>query len=236
MKKIKLKKPINLLSENSGFCTIQVMIITMASILLIGYILESTQITTKSFSIRDKAVQERLWGESLYQVVDIYVIKEIENIYNDSVYEVVACNTDNEIIKLKTLRLTCFQMWVKGANNIGKKLAKSEIIKDMGFKYIKIEKKPYEYQPLPEKGYFVLTNYLNTKYINTSEDFGITIEVSVSKENQNYKYKKNYIFKIPFYEDEVIEKIKNHSETETDKVILDVDNIVDAGVYYEKIL
>lgn len=236
MKKIMLKKHTNLLSDSKGFCSLQLIIITMAAILLFGYILESVQITTKSFSMREKAVQEQLWGESVYQVADVYVIKEFEDIYNESIYEVVKYNTDNEIIKLKTLRLTCFQMWVKGANNVGKKLAKSEIIKDIGFKYIKIEKKPYEYQPFPEKGYFVITDYLNTKYINTSEDFGITIEISVSKDNQNYKYKKDYIFKIPFYEDEVIEKIKKNIETEEDRVILDVDNIVDAGVYYEKIL
>ncbi|MGL5256633.1 MAG: hypothetical protein ACRC76_06305 [Proteocatella sp.] len=236
MKKIMLKKHINLLSESKGFCSLQLIIITMASILLFGYILESVQITTKSFSIREKAIQEQLWGESIYQIADLYVIKEFENIYNESIYEVIENNKDNEIIKLKTLRLTCFQIWGKGVNNVGKKLAKSQMIKDLGFRYIKIEKKPYQYKPLPEEGYFVLTKYVDTKYINTSEDFGITIEISVSKDNQNYKYKKDYIFKIPFYEDKVIEKIKKHTETKADMVILDVDNIVDAGVYYEKIL
>lgn len=236
MKKIMLKKPISLLSDSRGFCSIQLIIITMASILLFGYILESVQITTKSFAIRDKAVQEKLWGESLYQVVDIYVIKEVEDIYNESIYEVVACNTDNNIIKIKTLRLACIQIWAKGICNVGKKLAKSEIIKDMGFKYIKIEQKPYQYEPLPEKGYFVITKSLDTKYINTSEDFGITVEVSVYKDNQSYKYKKDYIFKIPFYEDEVIGKFKNHNETKDDMIVLNVENIVDAEVYYEKIL
>lgn len=237
MKHSKLKESIKYLSENKdGLCSIQVIIIIMASLLFCNYILESTAISVKTISRRQQVIQERLLGENLFQIIDLYVIKEFEDTYNKAGYEVVKVNSDNEIIKLKILRYSCFEFWSKGVNNVGKEISKSKLIKDLDLKYKEIGKIIYTYDDSSEKEYFTMQNYLNTKNIFSSEDFGITIKVTVYTEDDIISYSKDYIFTIPFYTDEDIAKIKADKEGKLNIKSFEFDetNIVSSEVYYEQ--
>lgn len=227
---------IKCLSENKkGICSIQVIIVILAVILFFNYILESTSIGIKSISKRQDAVQEKLLGENLFQVVDLYVIEEFENIYNKTAYEVVKSNLNNETTKLRILRYSCFEFWINGVKQVGREVSNSKIIKDLNLEYKQIGKIIYIYDNSIEKRYFVMENYLDTKNIFSSEDFGITIKVTVYTENKMISYCKDYIFKLPFYKDEDIDKIR----ADKDNILnistfkLDESNIVTSEVYYE---
>lgn len=224
------------LSENKkGICSIQVIIVILAVILFFNYILESTSIGIKSIAKRQDAVQEKLLGENLFKVVDLYVIEEFENIYNKAAYKIVENHLDNETVKLIILRYSCFEFWSKGVNEIGIELMNSKILKDLNLKYKEIDELLYIYDDSGEKGYYIISKYLNVEKIFSSEDFGITIKVTVYTENQILSYNKDYIFKIPFYKDEDIDNIRadkdNALNISTFK--LDESNIITSEVYYE---
>ncbi len=237
MKRSRLKENIKCLSENKkGICSIQVIIITLASLLFFSYILESTAITLKTISKRQQVIQEKLLGESLFQIVDLYVIQEFEDIYNKAGYEIVKSNSDNEIIKLKILRYSCFEFWSKGVNKVGSKISKSKLIKELNLKYKEIGMVLYTYDSSEEKEYFIMQNYLNIQKIFSSEDFGITIKVTVYTEESIISYSKNYIFTIPFYKDEDIAKIKADKDCKLNikSFEFDENNIISSEVYYEQ--
>lgn len=227
---------IKCLSENKkGICSIQVIIVILAVILFFNYILESTSIGIKSISKRQDAIQEKLLGENLFKVVDLYVIADFENIYNKAAYKVVQAYLDNETAKLMILRYSCFKFWANGVDEIGTELMNSKMLKDLNLKYKEIDELLYIYDDSIEKGYYIMSKYLNVEKIFSSEDFGITIKVTVYTENKMISYCKDYIFKLPFYKDEDIDKIRadkdNALNISTFK--LDESNIVTSEVYYE---
>lgn len=237
MRRNRLNENIKCLSENKkGICSIQVIIITLASLLFFSYILESTSISLKTISKRQHTIQEKLVGESLFQIVDLYVIQEFEDIYNKAGYEVVKYNSDNEIIKLKILRYSCFELWSKGVSKIGCEISSSKLIKALNLKYKEIGKIVYTYDSSEEKEYFIMQSYLNTKNIFSSKDFGITIKVTVYTEEDIISYSKDYIFTIPLYKDEDIAKIKADKEGKLNIKSFEFDetNIVSSEVYYEQ--
>lgn len=227
---------IKCLSENKkGICSIQVIIVILAVILFFNYILESTSIGIKSISKRQDAIQEKLLGENLFKVVDLYVIADFENIYNKAAYKVVQAYLDNETAKLMILRYSCFKFWANGVDEIGTELMNSKMLKDLNLKYKEIDELLYIYDDSIEKGYYIMSKYLNVEKIFSSEDFGITIKVTVYTENKMISYCKDYIFKLPFYKDEDIDKIR----ADKDNILnistfkLDESNIVTSEVYYE---
>lgn len=237
MKNIIWKKNMKFLKENKkGLCSIQIAIILMASIIFCGYILESASMGIKTIARRSDAVEDKVLGENIFQIADIYVIEEFEDLYNSKIYKIIKNFKTNDEVRITTFRSSCFGLWATGIKNIGTKLSTSKLLKTMKIKYITIDSEIYVYDKTPYINYFVLQNYLDPLKIEEQKDFAIEVWITVKKDEFKYVYKKSYIFDVPFYEDEMIEKIrKNGDGPKLEKFfILDQKNIISSEITYEK--
>ena len=226
-----------LLKDNkNGICSIQIAIILMASIIFCGYILESASMGIKTIARRSDAIEDKVLGENIFQIADIYVISEFEDLYNSKIYKVIKKFKTNDEVKLNTFCSSCFGLWSTGVKNIGIKLSDSKLLKNMEIKYINIKSDVYIYDKTPYINHFVFQKYLDTLKIQEQQDFAIEIWITVKRNNYKYIYKKSYIFDVPFYEDEMIEKIRQNSDgIKLEKnFILNENNIKGSEITYEK--
>lgn len=242
MKRVKLFEIMKSSSTNKlGICSMQMLIILMSVILMSSFILNSTDITLKIISKRENSIQERLWGESIFQVVDLYMIESLEKIYNKPPKSIFVSSYDNQIIKEKVLANSLFEMWSTQVSKIGTKLSTSGIVEVMGLKYKSIERTAYIYDNSPGVKYFKTNKYMVTTDLHSSDDFAMTISVKVEKGGYSFLYSKDYFLKIPLYSDELIEEIKAYytanlsSELWTGSMKFDIeDTLITSEVYYEK--
>lgn len=242
MRKMRLSENMKLSSKNRfGVCSVQMIIILMSVVLISSFIIESTHITFKSISRKESAIQENLWGESIFQIIDVYLIQSLEEVYNTPP-EILFTNSDeSDKIKIKILRYSLFELWNTQVRKIGNKLSNSNILQNIEIKYKSIDKMAYVYDNSYGVNCFKINRDMITKNISSSEDFALTISVKVEKNGDRYVYSKDYFFKIPMYSDELINKEKNYYKDESNvkpwvnNFEFDTENtLVKSEVYYEK--
>ncbi|MGB5824288.1 MAG: hypothetical protein WBH44_09415 [Proteocatella sp.] len=242
MKKIKLPENMKSSSWNKhGMCSMQMIMILMIVILMSSFILDSTNITLKIISKRENTIQEQLWGESIFQIVDLYMIQGVEKIYNNPQKSVFISSYDNDKIKIKILQYALSEILNTNVIQIGNKLSGSRILEDIGLEYKYINRIGYVYDNSPEVKCFVKNKEMVTNNIYSSEDFAMIIAVKIEKGNDTFVYYKDYFLKIPMYTDELINEIKTYYEDNSNskpwvsKLKFDIEaTLITSEVYYDK--
>ena len=86
--------------NKKGICSVQVIIILCSCLILSAQILTSSRLSMNTISRRQEAVQERLYGESLFQVADVYLLENMNSTYNiANKYTFTSGQTNDEIKK-----------------------------------------------------------------------------------------------------------------------------------------
>lgn len=242
MKKIKLSENMKSSFMNKkGICSMHMVILLMGVMLLSGFILDATNITLKSISKRESIIQEGLWGESIFQAIDVYLMESLAEEYNNPPKELFTGADDNSEIKIKILKQSFIDIWGKDIKVIGGKLLNATMLESLGMQYKSIDRTAYTYDDSAGVKYFKLNKDMTIKNITSSEDFALKISVTVAKGEDRFTYSKDYFFKIPLYSEELVNKMKAYYKDESNskpwinQLKFDIkDNLITSEVYYEK--
>lgn len=242
MKRIKSSENMKSLSmNNSGMCSMHIIILLMSVIFISSFILDATNISLKSISKRESTIQEELWGDTIFQVIDVYLMESFEEVYNNPPKELFTSLDDNPEIKIKILKQAFIDIWAKEVKAIGVKLLDSKIFESMGIEYKRIDRTAYTYDDSAGVKYFKMNKDMAIKSINSSEDFALKISVTVAKGGDKFTYNKDYFFKIPLYDDKLINKMKvyyndgSNSKPWMNQFEFGIEsNLITSEVYYEK--
>lgn len=226
--------------NKKGICSVQVIIILCSCLILSAQILTSSRLSMNTISRRQDAVQERLYGESLFQVADVYLLQNMNSTYNiANEYTFISGQTDDEI-KKKVLRYALQEMAVRKMTTLSDGIKASPMLKDMGIECTEVSAEIYTYDSSAGAMHFKKKTSEGLNRVNTCEDFALKINIKVRIDGQTYVYGKDYFFVMPLYTDEMIAEIKAYYAsggaapwTGNHEFDLEKD-IISSEVYYEK--
>ena len=226
--------------NKKGICSVQVIIILCSCLILSAQILTSSRLSMNTISRRQEAVQERLYGESLFQVADVYLLENMNSTYNiANKYTFTSGQTDDEI-KKKVLRYALQAMAVSKWKILSDGIKASPMLKDMGIECTEVTREIYTYDSSAGAMHFKKNTSGVLDRVNTYEDFALKINIKVRIDGQTYVYGKDYFFVMPLYTDEMIAEIKAYYASEgaapwTGNHEFDLEkDIISSEVYYEK--
>ena len=118
--------------NKKGICSVQVIIIPCSCLILSAQILTSSRLSMNTISRRQEAVQERLYGESLFQVADVYLLQNMNSTYNIANKDTFTSGQTDDEIKKKVLRYALQEMAVSKWKILSDSIKASPMLKDMG--------------------------------------------------------------------------------------------------------
>jgi len=227
--------------NKKGICSVQVIVILCACLVISAQILLSSKLTLATISRREVAIQERLYGESIFQVVDLYLVQSMNKTYNNPQKKTLTSNQTNDEIKNKILRYTLYEMANKEMTNLSGNIKTSPMLKNMGIEYKEATRTAYTYDNEAGVKRFKLNSSMDFDKVSTSDDFALKIHIKVKIDNQIYIYGKDYFFIMPKYSDELIKEIKTFYASGTSEIWKGThefnheEDIISSEVYYEKL-
>ena len=226
--------------NKKGICSVQVIIILCSCLILSAQILTSSRLSMNTISRRQEAVQERLYGESLFQVADVYLLENMNSTYNIANKYTFTSGQTNDEIKKKVLRYALQEMAVSKWKVLSDSIKASPMLKDMGIECTEVTREIYTYDSSAGAMHFKKNTSGVLDRVNTYEDFALKINIKVRIDGQTYVYGKDYFFVMPLYTDEMIAEIKAYYAsggaapcTGNHEFDLEKD-IISSEVYYEK--
>ena len=226
--------------NKKGICSVQVIIILCSCLILSAQILTSSRLSMNTISRRQEAVQERLYGESLFQVADVYLLQNMNSTYNIANKDTFTSGQTDDEIKKKVLRYALQEMAVRKMTTLSDGIKASPMLKDMGIECTEVSAEIYTYDSSAGAMHFKKKTSEGLNRVNTCEDFALKINIKVRIDGQTYVYGKDYFFVMPLYTDEMIAEIKAYYAsggaapwTGNHEFDLEKD-IISSEVYYEK--
>ena len=226
--------------NKKGICSVQVIIILCSCLILSAQILTSSRLSMNTISRRQEAVQERLYGESLFQVADVYLLENMNSTYNIANKYTFTSGQTNDEIKKKVLRYALQEMAVSKWKVLSDSIKASPMLKDMGIECTEVSAEIYTYDSSAGAMHFKKNTSEGLNRVNTCEDFALKINIKARIDGQTYVYGKDYFFVMPLYTDEMIAEIKAYYAsggaapcTGNHEFDLEKD-IISSEVYYEK--
>ena len=226
--------------NKKGICSVQVIIILCSCLILSAQILTSSRLSMNTISRRQDAVQERLYGESLFQVADVYLLQNMNSTYNIANKDTFTSGQTDDEIKKKVLRYALQEMAVSKWKVLSDSIKASPMLKDMGIECTEVTREIYTYDSSAGAMHFKKNTSEGLNRVNTCEDFALKINIKVRIDGQTYVYGKDYFFVMPLYTDEMIAEIKAYYAsggaepcTGNDEFDLEKD-IISSEVDYEK--
>ena len=226
--------------NKKGICSVQVIIILCSCLILSAQILTSSRLSMNTISRRQEAVQERLYGESLFQVADVYLLENMNSTYNIANKYTFTSGQTNDEIKKKVLRYALQEMAVSKWKVLSDSIKASPMLKDMGIECTEVTREIYTYDSSAGAMHFKKNTSEGLNRVNTCEDFALKINIKARIDGQTYVYGKDYFFVMPLYTDEMIAEIKAYYAsggaapcTGNHEFDLEKD-IISSEVYYEK--
>lgn len=226
--------------NKKGICSVQVIIILCSCLILSAQILTSSRLSMNTISRRQEAVQERLYGESLFQVADVYLLQNMNSTYNIANKDTFTSGQTDDEIKKKVLRYALQEMAVSKWKILSDSIKASPMLKDMGIECTEVSAEIYTYDSSAGAMHFKKNTSEGLNRVNTCEDFALKINIKARIDGQTYVYGKDYFFVMPLYTDEMIAEIKAYYAsggaapwTGNHEFDLEKD-IISSEVYYEK--
>ena len=226
--------------NKKGICSVQVIIILCSCLILSAQILTSSRLSMNTISRRQEAVQERLYGESLFQVADVYLLQNMNSTYYIANKYAFTSGQTNDEIKKKVLRYALQEMAVSKWKILSDGIKASPMLKDMGIECTEVTREIYTYDSSAGAMHFKKNTSGVLDRVNTCEDFALKINIKARIDGQTYVYGKDYFFVMPLYTDEMIAEIKAYYASEgaapwTGNHEFDLEkDIISSEVYYEK--
>ena len=226
--------------NKKGICSVQVIIILCSCLILSAQILTSSRLSMNTISRRQDAVQERLYGESVFQVADVYLLENMNSTYNIANKSTFNSGYTDEVIKKKVLRYALQEMAVSKWKILSDGVKASPMLKGMGIECTEVTREIYTYDSSAGAMHFKKNTSGVLDRVNTCEDFALKINIKARIDGQTYVYGKDYFFVMPLYTDEMIAEIKAYyasGTTITWKGTHEFDlkkDIISTEVYYEK--
>ncbi|WP_028829026.1 hypothetical protein [Proteocatella sphenisci] len=227
--------------NKKGICSVQVIIILCSCLIISTQLILSSKLTLATISRREAAIQERLYGESIFQVVDLYLVQSMNKTYNNPQKYTITSNQTNDEIKNKILRYALGEMANTEITNIGKSMKQCQMLKNMGIECKEISRTVYTYDNGAGIKQFKINSNLNLEKVSTSDDFALKIHIKVKVDNQIYVYGKDYFFIMPKYSDELIKEIKTFYGGGTSETWKGThkfnhkEDMISSEVYYENL-
>lgn len=227
--------------NKKGICSVQVIIILCSCLILSAQILTSSRLSMNTISRRQDAVQERLYGESVFQVADAYLLQNMNSTYNIANKYTFTSGQTNDEIKKKVLRYALQEMAVSKWKVLSDGVKASPMLKNMGIECTEVTREIYTYDSSAGAMHFKKNTSGVLDRVNTFEDFALKINIKVKIDGQGYVYGKDYFFVMPLYTDEMIAEIKEYYASGgaapwTGNHEFDLrKDIISSEVYYEKI-
>ena len=217
------------------------MIIILCSCLILSaQILTSSRLAVSTISRRQEAVQERLYGESIFQVADVYLLQNMNSTYNIANKSTFNSGYTDEVIKKKVLRYALHEMANSRTKYLSDSIKASPMLKEMGIDCTEVSAEIYTYDSSAGAMHFKKDKIEGLDRVNTYEDFALKIHIKARINGQWYVYGKDYFFAMPLYTDEMISEIKAYYASGTNvtwKGTHEFDlekDIISSEVYYEK--